>query len=59
MNTVDFSCVITSEDCDDATSDFEEGVSGLPKDSNWNATLVDQSEILYVSENSADVNNAK
>ena len=54
-----FRILETSEASDDTTSDFEEGASGLPKDSDWNVTLVDKSDILFLSDNSMDINNAK
>ena len=44
---------------EDSTSDFEEGASGLLKDIDWTAILIDKPNILFVSESSMDVNNAK
>ena len=49
----------TSEASDNTTSDFKEGASDLPKDSHWSAILVDKHDILFLSENSTDVNDAK
>ena len=56
---VGFSDFETSETRDDTTSNFEEGLYGLPKDSDWTGILVDKSDIPFLSESSTDVNSAK
>ena len=42
----------------ETSSDFEEDASGLPKDSDWTAVLVDEPYIPFLNESSTDINNA-
>ena len=56
---VGFSDLETHEASDNGIPDFEESASGLLKDSDLTAILVDKPDVLFLDESSTDVINAR